>query len=80
MKRVPLRVQEKLYLWARSVHEVGLDEVRKIRGYRDHALKGSRKGQRSISLDPLWRAIYTVENDAASVQFVSVNEVTPHKY
>jgi hypothetical protein len=31
-------------------------------------------------LSLLWRAIYTLEKDGLKVQFVSLNEVTPHKY
>jgi proteic killer suppression protein len=37
-------------------------------------------GQRSIRLNRQWRAIYTLESDAARIEFVRVDEVTPHKY
>jgi hypothetical protein len=53
---------------------------RKIRGYYDHALAGNRAGQRAISLNKQWRAIFTLEKDTAKLVFVAVHEVTPHKY
>lgn len=80
LRRAPAAVAEKLYAWVTAVSLVGLDEVRKIRGYDDHSLRGKRKGQRAIRLSLLWRAIYTLEKDDLKVQFVSLNEVTPHKY
>jgi len=80
LRRVPAAVADKLHAWVAAVSLVGLDEVRRIRGYDDHSLKGGRKGQRAIRLSLLWRAIYTLEKDELKVQFVSVNEVTPHKY
>lgn len=80
LKRAPLHIVEKLNAWAYAVERVGLDEIRKIRGYYDHALAGNRAGQRSISLNKQWRAIYTLEKDTAKLVFVAVHEVTPHKY
>jgi hypothetical protein len=59
LRRVPAAVADKLHAWVAAVSLVGLDEVRKIRGYDDHSLKGQRKGQRAIRLSLLWRAIYT---------------------
>jgi proteic killer suppression protein len=56
-----------------------LEEIRKIPGYHDEPLKWDRKGQRSIRLSRLWRAIYVIARDG-TVEFVSVEEVTPHKY
>jgi hypothetical protein len=65
LRRVPAAVADKLYAWVAAVSLVG---------------QGKRKGQRAIRLSLLWRAIYTLEKDELKVQFVSVNEVTPHKY
>jgi len=80
MKRVPRRVQDKLYLSARSVHEVVLDEVARFATTATTRSKAAAKDSARYRSTPFWRAIYTVENDTASVQFVSVNEVIPHKY
>ena len=80
LKTAPGRIAEKLNAWDYAVERVGLDEVRKIRGFDDHSLAGDRAGQRAIRLSKQWRAIYTLERDTAKVVFVAVQEVTPHKY
>lgn len=79
LKKAPVRVRDKLAVWILSVSEIGLAEVRKNPGYHDEPLKWERKGQRSIRLSLQWRAIYVIASDGA-VEFVSVEEVTPHKY
>lgn len=79
LRRVPAHVKEKLQAWAGAVATFGLDEIRKIPGYHDEPLRGARKGQRSIRLSRQWRAIYVIARDG-TLEFVSVEEVTPHKY
>lgn len=49
---------DKFAAWVQSVELVGLEEVRKVAGFHDEALKGNRKGQRSIRLNRAYRAIY----------------------
>ncbi len=58
---------------------VGLENVRLIRGYHDEPLHGHRKGQRSIRLNRAYRAIYEIRNDG-TIEFVSIEEVTKHDY
>jgi proteic killer suppression protein len=78
-RKAPPHVRRKLLEWVEAVAELGLQEVRKIPGYHDEPLKWDRKGQRSIRLSLQWRAIYVIARDG-SVEFVSVEEVTPHNY
>lgn len=78
LDKVPTHIEQKLYGWAEAVSRDGLDEVRKVHGYHDEALRGERSGQRSIRLSLAYRAIYVIEHDA--VEFVSVEEVHKHKY
>jgi proteic killer suppression protein len=75
---LPKQVVVKLLAWRDDVADAGLAEVRKRPGFHDEPLKGDRLGQRSIRLNKTWRAIYEVQGGEA--QFVSVEEVTPHKY
>jgi toxin HigB-1 len=77
--KAPVEVRDKLLFWALSVAELGLAEVRKRPGFHDEPLRGDRAGQRSVRLNRQWRAIYVVRADGL-VQFVSVEEVTPHAY
>jgi len=55
----------------------GLEEVRKVRGWHDHTLKGDRLGQRAIYLNKKWRAVYKIE---VEVKTVKVIEVHSHEY
>lgn len=51
--------------------------LRKIRGFRDEALRGDWKGHRSSRLNIQYRVIYKIEKDLVLVQVVNV---TPHDY
>jgi len=78
LKKVPVHIGMGLRQWVASVEKVGLETVQKQLGYHDEALKGQRKGQRSIRLNRSYRAIYRVVRD--SVQFILIDEVNKHDY
>jgi len=59
--------------------EYGISEVRKVKSYKDHRLKGKRKHQRSVRLSYQWRAIYTEGNDG-EIEIITVEEISPHEY
>jgi hypothetical protein len=40
----------KFQKWVDDIEKYGLEEVRKVRGWHDHTLKGDRAGQRAIYL------------------------------
>ena len=77
--KVPVFIREKLLLWVDGVERVGLAHMRKIPGFHDEPLKGSRKGQRSIRLNKAYRAIYT-EGHQEELHIVSIIEVNKHEY
>ena len=79
LKRCPLTIRQKLFVWAASVESRGLEEVRRQPGWHDEPLKGQRHGQRSIRLNRQWRAIYVVLKDG-TIEFCELREVTPHDY
>lgn len=79
LKRCPIQIQQKLFVWVASVERKGLEQVRRQPGWHDEPLQGQRRGQRSIRLNRQWRAIYVVRKDG-SVEFCEVREVTPHDY
>jgi proteic killer suppression protein len=79
LQTVPRHIVENLAAWVDDVEERGLEEVRKISGYHDELLRGNRLGQRSIRLSRAYRAIYRVCNNA-SLEFVSVEEISKHVY
>jgi toxin HigB-1 len=79
LQTIPRHIVENLAAWVDDVEERGLEEVRKISGYHDEPLYGSRLGQRSIRLSRAYRAVYRVyDND--SIEFVSVEEISKHAY
>lgn len=77
--KFPVHIISKLRQWARWVEEVGLEETRKIPGFHDEALKGNRKGQRSIRLSRGYRAIYTVHPEDKN-RIILIEEVSKHDY
>lgn len=79
LKTIPLRIAQKLLAWADGVEQDGLEEMRKIPGYHDEPLKGSREGQRSIRLNRSYRAIYEIRSDQTA-EFVCIEEVNKHDY
>jgi len=79
LRTVPRHIVENLASWVEDVEERGFEEVRKISGYHDEPLHGNRSGQRSIRLSRAYRAIYRVFNNA-SIEFVSVEEISKHAY
>jgi proteic killer suppression protein len=79
LRKAPHFIIDKLETWVDAVERDGLEEVQKIRGYRDEALRGKRKGQRSIRLSLGYRAIYRILKDG-TIKFVRIEEVTKHEY
>ncbi len=79
LKKLPQFIVLKLLAWAKSIELKGLREVRKIAGYHDEPLKGSRRGQRSIRLSKGYRAIY-VEKVGGSINLIIIEEVNKHEY
>jgi proteic killer suppression protein len=67
--KTPKALVVKFQHWVSDVERYGLEEVRKVSGWHDHALKGSRIGQ---------RAIYVIVGD--KIKIVRVIEVHPHEY
>lgn len=79
LKKLPSFIYLKLLAWAKSVELKGLREIRKIPGYHDEPLKGTRQGQRSIRLSKGYRAIYTEEADG-KINLIIIEEVNKHEY
>ena len=78
IKYLPSIIEIKLYLWIKLLEEEGLLVARNIKGYNDEALKGNRKGQRSIRLNRSYRAIYIVQE--RNLELVEIIEVNKHDY
>jgi proteic killer suppression protein len=79
LKKIPKHILIQFDLWVEIIETDGLKAMQKLKGYRDHALKGDRKGQRSSSLSRSWRVIYVLDKDTKLIS-VEVLEVNHHEY
>ena len=79
LAKVPKFIKDKLLLWIDAIERLGLYQTRKIPGFHDERLKGTRKGQRSIRLNKAYRAIY-VEDYIKKALVISIIEVNKHEY
>jgi toxin HigB-1 len=79
LKKVQKHIVKNFQRWALLVEDVGLVEVRKIKGFHDELLSGDRSGQRSVRLSKAYRLFY-VEMPDGEINIVNVLEVNKHEY
>ncbi len=79
LRRVPKEVVTKFRQWILFVETNGIFKAQKFPGFRDHALKGNRLGQRSVYLTKKWRAIYILDT-SKTLKIIIIEEVSPHDY
>lgn len=79
LKKTPKHVALKLRAWIDDVWHQSWQIVRKVPDYHDEALKGRRKGQRSIRLSRSYRAIYEIDEEG-DIHFIRILEVNNHDY
>lgn len=77
LRKLPKHIVKKMIDWVEMVELEGIISVRRVSGFHDEPLKGSRRGQRSVRLSKQWRLIY-LENKG-NLEIIVI-EVTPHKY
>ena len=77
LKKCPKEVLRQFEAWKEVIRLSGPQALRKIPGYRDHALKGEWKGARSSYLTKQWRVLYVVNGDVLEILVLEVN---PHEY
>lgn len=75
--KVPLDVLKRHEKWKDVARLSGPQGLKRIRGFRDEALKGRWSGFRSSRFGQQWRVIYRVEGDRLLVQVLDIN---PHDY
>ena len=52
----------------------------KVRGYKDHQLKGKWQGYRALRLNKYYRVIYKVYKTNDNNQFIKIERVSKHDY
>jgi toxin HigB-1 len=61
------------------VEREGMASVRRLKGFHDEPLRGSRSGQRSVRLNRAYRVIYFEQKDG-QIRIAQVIEVNKHEY
>lgn len=77
LESLPIDVLKRYEKWKDILLISGPDGLRKVKGFRDEALRGEWKGHRSSRLNIQYRVIYRIERDLVLVQVINV---TPHDY
>jgi len=77
LESLPIDVLKRYEKWKDIVSISGPDGLRQIKGFRDEALRGEWKGNRSSRLNIQHRVIYKIQKELVLVQVVNV---TPHDY
>jgi addiction module RelE/StbE family toxin len=77
LESLPIDVLKRYEKWKDIVSISGPDGLRQIKGFRDEALRGEWKGNRSSRLNIQYRVIYKIQKELVLVQVVNV---TPHDY
>ena len=77
IEKVPPHIKERVRGWIFVVSEEGIEKAILLRTYRDEALKGQRKGQRSIRLNKVYRLIYEIADQNIHIHILEVNK---HEY
>ena len=79
LRRLPRYVVVLFDAWRSTIEVDGYQVMQKMKGYRDHALSGKRKGQRSSSITKGYRVIYEIKKDS-TIRIIEVLEVNKHAY
>ena len=77
LRRLPDELLKRYEKWKDIVRISGPAGLRRIKGFRDEALRGEWKGCRSSRLNQQYRVIYRVERDEIQVLVI---DVTAHEY
>ena len=79
LRKLPGHIVAAYHTWVKTVEIDGIRATRTLLGYHDEALKGERKGQRSVRLSKAYRVIYE-ETESGNIVLIGVQEVNNHEY
>ena len=57
-----------------------LISILKIKGYKDHQLKGKWRGYRALRLNKHYRVIYKIHKADNNNQFIKIERISKHDY
>ena len=79
LKKLPSHILTEFRIWVQTIETAGLRAMRIQKRYRDHLLKGNRKGQRASCFGRSYRVIYEVHK-SGEINIIKVEKVTNHDY
>jgi toxin HigB-1 len=79
LRKLPSVIKEAVVIWAASVEEDGIRNVRRLPGYHDEPLFGLHRGQRSVRLNRAYRLFYIYDEQTHTIT-ITVLEVNKHDY
>lgn len=79
INKLPEQIIRALRVWVQTIELSGIKNMRKLPGYHDEPLKGTRQGQRSSRLTRAYRVIYAEVSDG-TIMLINVLEVNKHDY
>lgn len=75
LRKIPVHILDLFDAWGKLIEDSGYLEMKKVPGYRDHALSGKLAGLRSVSLNRSYRVIYKlIESEIWIVEIIEVNK------
>lgn len=75
--KAPKQVQRKYSYWKQLIEQESPYAIRELKGFKDHALKGTWEGYRSSYLNDQYRVIYEIKEKNI---IVIVEQIGPHDY
>ncbi|MGI9328940.1 MAG: type II toxin-antitoxin system mRNA interferase toxin, RelE/StbE family [Pseudomonadales bacterium] len=73
LNRLPDNILKRYEIWKEIIFTTGPDGLRRIRAFRDEALRGEWQGHRSSRLNQQYLLIYRIEREEVKVEVVKVN-------
>lgn len=78
IKALPSHIKDKCFDFFQDVEKAGYMKAVTYRSYKDEALLGKRKGQRSVRLNRSYRIIYKLKQK--EIFILDILEINKHDY
>ena len=73
LMKCPKHIKKEYEAWKKTIELSGPWALKKITGYKDHALKGNWRSARSSYLNYQWRVIYFIDKKEYKIFVLEVN-------
>ena len=77
--KLPIFIYDLFFKWVKDIESIGWVEVKQIKKYKDHTLKGKWKGMRVACLGRSYRIIYKIDK-SYDIYIIKVERISKHDY